>query len=97
MLSFDHFDRDPLISDLAETKGSLPRYRSLAALSRPPPSQPSTRRGVRKPQLGPMAHRDAPIAHRAAGFRFGDRGAALELARLGADIVVAELDRAHRG
>jgi hypothetical protein len=44
-----------------------------------------------------MAHRDAPIAHRAAGFRFGDRGAALELARLGADIVVAELDRAHRG
>jgi hypothetical protein len=33
-----------------------------------------------------MAHRDAPIAHRAAGFRFGDRGAALELARLGADV-----------
>ena len=39
------------------------------------------RRAGRKPQRVPMAHRDAPIAHRAAGLRFGDRGERLQ--RLG--------------
>src|ERR1700719_1459440 len=52
------------------SRGNRLRYRLSASFQR--------RRTRWKPQWVPMAHRDAPISHRAAGFRFGDRGKPLQ-------------------
>src|SRR5580700_299874 len=52
------------------SRGNGHLYRLSACLQR--------RRAGWKPQWIPMAHRDAPIPHRAAGFGFGDRSKALQ-------------------
>ena len=52
------------------SRGNGPLYRLSACLQR--------RRARWIPQWIPMAHRDAPIPHRAAGFGFGDRNKSLQ-------------------
>src|ERR1700720_2446244 len=56
------------------SRGNGLLYRLSACLQR--------RRAGWKPQWIPMAHRDAPIPHRAAGFGFGDRGKPLQGLRI---------------